>query len=133
MRLLDIKAIAVFLGIGVVYLALGIAVELGEDSPTCEVPVIVEVLNGCGIRGIAEDVAQRLRNRGFDVMFVGNADDFGFKETLVVDRSGARDKAFTVAAALGVSGVIRQVRSSFFVDVTVVVGGDMPRAGDGDV
>jgi calcineurin-like phosphoesterase len=132
-RVLVIKAIAVFLGIGAAYLALSIALRLRQDSPTCEVPVIVEVLNGCGIKGIAEDVAQRLRSRGFDVMFVGNADDFSFQETLVVDRSGDRDKAFTVADALGVTDVIHQVRSAFFVDVTVVVGGDLAETGEGDV
>ena len=91
----------------------------------CEVPVVVEVRNGCGVRGIAEEVREFLSDRGFDVMFVGNADDFSHDETLVVDRSGDRSKVLAVAAALGASGVIYQVSSAFFVDVTVVVGSDL--------
>lgn len=98
---------------------------LGGTYSTCESPVIVEVLNGCGVRGIAEEVAGGLRDEGFDVLFLGNAEDFEYSRTLVVDRCGDRSKALAVRAALGGGRVIHQVGEAFFVDVTVIVGSDL--------
>ena len=117
---------AAFGGVGLVAVYLGwTALSQLDDSPSlCEVPVVVEVLNGCGREGVAEKVGEYLREKGFDVMFVGNADDFEYTETLVVDRCGDRSRALEVARALQVDAVIRQVSSIFFVDATVVVGGD---------
>ena len=108
-----------------VYMALSVLAHFTHRGSVCEIPVVVEVLNGCGRPGIAEKVASHLRGCGFDVMFVGNADDFGFTETLVVDRTGDRDKAHAVAAALGWAPVVYQMSSAFFVDVTVVLADDV--------
>ena len=123
------KVVALLIGGLALYLALSALSQLDRADPTCEVPVVVEVLNGCGIRGIADKVAERLRSERFDVMFVGNADDFEYDETLVVDRSGDRNKASTIAKALGVSNIVLQVTSAFFVDVTVVVARDLAPEG----
>ncbi len=112
-------------GIGAIYMALSVVPHLTHRGPVCELPVVIEVLNGCGRPGVAEKVASHLRGCGFDVMYVGNADDFGFTETLVVDRTGDRDKAHAVAAALGRAPVVCQMSSAFFVDVTVVLGDDV--------
>ncbi len=125
MRILVFKVVLLLLCAGALYIAISTRLSREDDGPECEVPVIVEVLNGCGVSGVAEEVAACLRSEDFDVMFVGNADDFNYKETLVVDRSGACAKAITVARALAVDSVIQQVRGSFFVDVSVVVGSDM--------
>ena len=107
-----------------IYLGLGILTGFTHHGSVCEVQIAVEVLNGCGQPGIAQQVASHLRSRGFDVMYVGNADDFGFTETLVVDRTGDPDKASAVAVVLGKAPVVRQISSAFFVDVTVVLGAD---------
>ncbi len=112
-------------GIVAIYLALSVMAQFAHHGSVCELPVVVEVLNGCGQSGIAEKVASHLRGCGFDVMYVGNADDFGFTETLVVDRIGDRDKARAVAAALGRAPVVYQMSSAFFVEVTVVLGDDI--------
>lgn len=93
----------------------------------CEVMPVVEVLNGCGTGGIAGEVGGLLADQGFDVMFLGNADDFHYDETVVIDRSGDRSKAHAVATALGGSPVVYQVSSAFIADVTVIVGSDMAR------
>ena len=86
--------------------------------------VLVEVLNGCGARGIAGVVAEDLRIRGFDVVRIGNAGDFGYPVTVVVDRSGSEDKARQVAQAMGCSHIVRQEASDAFLDVTVILGND---------
>ncbi|MGD8628613.1 MAG: LytR C-terminal domain-containing protein [bacterium] len=125
MRIWVLKVVFLAILAGAIYLAMSTGFSREDPDPECEVPVIVEVLNGCGVSGVADKVAARLRREDFDVMFVGNADDFNYEETLIVDRSGACSKAITVARALGVKNVVQQVRESFFVDVSVVVGSDM--------
>ena len=99
--------------------------EMHISGRTCEVAPVIEVLNGCGTGGIAEKVGQFLADQGFDVMFLGNADDFSYHETVVVDRSGDLSKALAVAGVLDSRPVVRQVSSAFITDVTVVVGKDM--------
>ncbi|MFH1312848.1 MAG: LytR C-terminal domain-containing protein [Candidatus Eisenbacteria bacterium] len=118
---------ALLLGITMVavYFAWTTLSQTGSGGSVCEVPIVVEVLNGCGVGGTARGVGEILIDQGCDVMFVGNADDFDHRETLVVDRSGDRSKARAVASVLPGSGVIYQVGSAFFVDVTVVIGSDL--------
>ena len=120
-----VKALMLGLAIIVVYFAWTTLSQTVSQGSVCEVPIVVEVLNGCGVGGIAREIGEVLIDQGCDVMFVGNADDFDHRETLVVDRSGDRSKAHTVASVLPGSGVIYQVSSAFFVDVTVVVGSDL--------
>jgi hypothetical protein len=125
LRILVLKVVFLFILAGAIYIAVSTFLGREGPDPECEVPVIVEVLNGCGVSGIADRVAARLKDEDFDVMYVGNADDFNYGETLIVDRSGACCKAVTVARALDVDNVVQQVRESFFVDVSVIVGSDM--------
>ncbi|TNE68621.1 LytR family transcriptional regulator [bacterium] len=86
----------------------------------------VEVLNGCGVPGLATTFTNKLRENGFDVVESGNADTFDIKETLVVDRSGNLDNAKKVAKALGVSdkNVIQELASTYFLDATIIIGSD---------
>lgn len=91
----------------------------------CEVPVVIEVLNGCGYPGIAERVSEMLRGYGFDVMFIGNADDFDYVNTLVVDRSGDHSKALAIARVLDGASVIYQTSEATFVDATVIIGSSL--------
>jgi len=123
---------SVFLAVAIiaVLMALNVLFRFKRPDSVCELPVVVEVLNGCGRPGVAERASSHLRNRGFDIMYVGNADDFDFAETLVVDRTGDRDKAHAVADALGGAPVVYQVSSAFFVDVTVILGGDTYTSSD---
>jgi hypothetical protein len=96
-----------------------------ERAPSVnEAVIVVEVRNGCGVSGLGDRVADRLKSEGFDVIFVGNAEDFDFDETMVVDRSGEWTKAREVAGALGGLPVVQQVSAGTFVDATVVVGED---------
>ena len=89
-----------------------------------EAIIVVEVRNGCGLSGLGDRVASHLRNQGFDVIFVGNAEDFEFSETMVVDRSGEWTKALEVARALGGVPVVQQIAPGNFADASVVLGQD---------
>jgi hypothetical protein len=86
----------------------------------------IEVLNGCGISGIANAYTGVLRSNGFDVVETGNFDHFDLENTIVISRSGVVDNAMRVANALGVDpvNVIREESPDYFLDVTVVIGHD---------
>jgi len=106
------------------YLAYETASLLDVGGLSNESTVVVEVLNGCGRKGIGERATEILNDKGFDVMFVGNADDFGYEETLVVDRIGDPSKAVAIGEALGAGRVVCQTNTSSYVEVTVILGKD---------
>ena len=87
----------------------------------------VEVLNGCGVRGIGQQAMRFLRERGFDVVNIDNADHFEYRETVVLDRRGTdgpSEAARAVGNALGTQYVLLQRNDDRLVDVSVVIGKD---------
>lgn len=83
----------------------------------------VQVLNGSGEAGMGGRVASYLREGGFHVAEVGNADRFDYFETLVVVRRNPA-AARAVAHYLGDPPVVLQTWTSDLAEVTVVVGSD---------
>ncbi len=86
----------------------------------------VEVLNGCGVTGVADKFTDFLRKQHFDVVQEGNYRSFDVDNTLVIDRTGNLQVAEKVAEALGVKkkNVIQQVDKDYLLDVSVVIGRD---------
>jgi len=104
------------------------SVESGVDPSNFKIQV--EVLNGCGEKGIGQKVMKFLRNRGFDVVNIDNANHFEYNETIVLDRKGSNGPstdAFKVGVALGSPNVILQENTVRMVDVSVIVGKDYNR------
>lgn len=104
----------------------------GGSTPVLEhLAVKVEVLNGCGVPGIAGRYAELLRRKGFDVVNGNgeNAENFGFLESVVVDRAGEMEKARAVAQALGIRHCVQQIRPDPYriEEVTVIIGKDFDR------
>jgi hypothetical protein len=87
----------------------------------------VQVLNGSGEEGIGTRVASYLRDGGFHVVEVGNADRFDYFATMVVARTRDPGPARAVARYLGGPPVIRQAWTSDLAEVTVVLGSDRSR------
>ncbi|MCC5941524.1 MAG: LytR C-terminal domain-containing protein [Balneolaceae bacterium] len=86
----------------------------------------LEVLNGCGIPGIATRFTDSLREYGFDVVETGNFDHFNVEQSFVISRSGRMENARRVAKAIGIpeQNVIREESPDFFLDVTLIIGSD---------
>lgn len=86
----------------------------------------VEVLNGCGVSGVADKFTSILRKAGFDVVDLGNFDTFNVEHTMVIDHSGNLENAKRVAHALGINPehVIQEVSPDYYLDATVVIGSD---------
>jgi hypothetical protein len=104
-----------------------IAAERTTVDPVLVSNVIqLEVLNGCGVPGIATRFTDQLRGFGFDVVETGNYDHFNLSESIVISRSGQMENAIKVAKALGIpeDQVLREQSPDFYLDVTLVIGSD---------
>ncbi|HSM03368.1 MAG TPA: LytR C-terminal domain-containing protein [Longimicrobiales bacterium] len=86
--------------------------------------VRVEVLNGSGLEGLARVTTGYLRDRGFDVVEVGNWETFEEDSTFVLARTADLEVAERVAAALGGVRVLERPEPNLYVDVSVVLGKD---------
>lgn len=97
-----------------------------EQAQLISKVIQVEVLNGCGVPGIASRYTHILRKNGFDVVESGNFDNFDITHTFIIDHSGNLDNARHVARALGLSSkrVIEERSKDFYLDATVVIGSD---------
>lgn len=86
----------------------------------------IDIQNGCGVQGIAEQFTDFLHSKGFDVVEKGNFSTSDIKTSMVIDRAGNMKNAKRVAQALGISEkyVIQQMNSNYFLDATVVIGMD---------
>lgn len=86
--------------------------------------VQVEVLNGAGIDGLARETTDRLRARGFDVVFFGNAGSQARDSSVVLDRGRNPEGAARVARELGINRVEVAVDTTLYLDATVILGPD---------
>lgn len=86
----------------------------------------VEVLNGAGVSGLANDFTSTLRRNGFDVVQTGNFDNFDMQETLIISRTFNTSNAERVARALGIQekNILVEASEDFYLDATVVIGSD---------
>ena len=96
------------------------------EQPKAQKVIQLDVLNGSGARGVAAKFMNYLRGHGFDVVEMKNYKLSNSPRTLVVDRVGNRAAAQRIASSLGVSekNVIQQLNPDYFVDVSVIIGGD---------
>lgn len=99
---------------------------LATPEPFGAERVRVEVLNGAGRAGLAREATEHLRDRGFDVVYFGNAREFGVDSSIVLDRVGREEVARAVAKALGIATVRSTPDSTLHLDVTVILGQDWP-------
>ena len=86
----------------------------------------LEVLNGCGVPGLANDFTSALRKNGFDVVETGNFKNFDMQNTVVIARTFNTKNAKRVADALGIAEehVFIEASEDFYLDATVVIGSD---------
>jgi hypothetical protein len=84
------------------------------------VRIKVELLNATGVRGLARRVAPYLRDRGFDVVTIGDAP---VRDTsLVLDRSGHPEWAAWAARAMQGATIEARPDSVRYLDLTVLIG-----------
>ncbi len=104
-----------------------LAIDLYKANPILDIKV--EVLNGCGEKGIAAKIADFLRTEHIDVVRSENADNFDYERTTLIHRSDNLSNLKTMAKALNFDindedRVIIQPSSTSDVDLTLILGKD---------
>lgn len=89
--------------------------------------VRVQILNGSGETGVGGRLASYLREGGFQVVDVRNADRSDYFASVVVARRSDLSTAREVAHYLGGPPLIRQAWDSDLADVSVIIGSDRSR------
>ncbi len=90
----------------------------------------VEVLNGCGIKGIAAKASDFLRLQQVDVIRSDNADKYDYPNTTIIGRNENFESLKIVAESLGLSvenktNIKHDPDETLGVDVTVILGKDI--------
>lgn len=106
--------------------------EINKDKQEIAAEIIqLNVLNGCGVSGVADRFTDYLRAHEFDVVELGNYTingkvNYNVDETFVIDRIGNKANAAKVAKMLGIENakVIQQINDDYFLDVSLVIGKD---------
>lgn len=124
--------IVVLLGCVLIY-TYSFAKKIGFAETTSEssgppLLVRVQVLNGCGLSGVANRLSDELRTAGnvhfeFDVVEQGNFATFDVEETLVLDRGASPEAALEIASMYGLprDRVVRQALNDNILDIEVSV------------
>ena len=109
-----------------------VARQMRFEGPDEEDSATVEVLNGCGIAGVAGRVADKLTRAGFQVTKQGNAPDFNYDHCCVITRQGRSAGVKRIASLLNCSDIRTEPKdaqgSDQLPDITVIVGRDCPRS-----
>ena len=86
----------------------------------------VEVLNGCGISGVADKLTDYLRINRIDVVNLGNYRSFEIENSIIISRNNKIINAEKVAALVGLdeNSIIQQTNSDYMLDVTFILGKD---------
>ena len=110
------------------------AVRPSEDT-TADLPIpgeeqgiLVEVLNGTQVDGLARSITRRLRTAGIDVVYFGSDDNNQRDTTILLVRRGDSTVAGSVLDILGIGTVRVQLDSLRLLDVTVLLGRDLASA-----
>ena len=95
-----------------------------EQKPVMDIEV--EILNGCGVSGLASKVSDLLRDNNVDVVRSENADNFNYTQTMLILRNENLEDLNYVAKSLGLNPaedprVIHQPDESLSVDLTLIL------------
>ena len=131
---ISLNIIIVLLAVIILYMSFSIFSKIDEkrqldlqNQRNAKSSIIqVEVLNGCGVSGVADQFTNYLRQHHFDVVQMGNYISFDVEKSIVIDRTGNMANAFKVADTLGVGrkNVIQQKNNNYFLDVSFIIGKD---------
>ncbi|MBC8174163.1 MAG: LytR C-terminal domain-containing protein [Candidatus Marinimicrobia bacterium] len=98
-----------------------------EESPFSSIEV--EVLNGCGVKNLAQHFTDYLRTRHIDVVNTENANHFNYPRTHIIQRSQFFEGSYRVAELLNIpksdtTRILLKPNLSLDHDVTLVIGQD---------
>jgi len=91
--------------------------------------IVIEVLNGTDVPGLAQKFTNFLRQNGYDVISTGNADYSGYEKTMLITRTADVTKLREVNGTLLLDSdqLFQKIDSTLQVDLTLIVGKDYQR------
>jgi hypothetical protein len=104
------------------------APESSLPIPGEDITIVVEVLNGTRVDGLARAVTGQLRRAGIDVVYFGSAAESNLDSTVILVRRGDSLAAMPVRDVLGGGRIVVEPDSSLLLDLTVILGGDLASA-----
>jgi len=86
----------------------------------------VEVLNGCGVTGVADRLTEYLREKKVDVVNLGNYRSFEIENSIIISRNEKMKRAEQIALLVGLdeNNIIQQTNPDYLLDVTFILGKD---------
>ena len=105
-----------------------LAIDVYQKNPIQNIKV--EVLNGCGLKGIAARTADFLRANHVDVVRSDNADHHDYPNTVIISRNENVESLKAVSKSFGLTldnktHIMTDPDESLGVDVTVILGKDI--------
>jgi LCP family protein required for cell wall assembly len=100
------------------------------NAPPADIPAIppsnirLRVLNGSGAEGQAGEVAKGLREVGFNVAGLGQADSFRYTDSVIAYAPGQLDKARVVQSKIQGGTKLQEDSTLRSIDVVVISGGN---------
>jgi hypothetical protein len=104
-----------------------LAVAIYEQKPILDIEV--EILNGCGVPGLAGKISDYLRSQQMDVVRSENADHYNYDQTILILRNENSDGLKKIAKSFGID-IDDETRIKHIpddqlnVDITVIIGSD---------
>ena len=85
----------------------------------------IEVLNGCGESGVANLFTKFLRSKGYDVIEIKNADNFQYKETIILfHNEDVHEKAKVLSEILNINQDNIKFNENSVWDLSLIIGND---------
>ena len=85
----------------------------------------IEVLNGCGETGVANLFTKFLRSEGYDVIEIKNADNFKYKETIILfHNKEIQEKAKVLSEILDINQDNIKFNKNSVWDLSLIIGSD---------
>lgn len=98
-------------------------VEVSNEKKSTKSEISIEVLNGTSRNGLANSVAEKLKEEGYNVTKIGNYKTTSNIKTSIINRTST-DYAKEVKSFLGKGTVKNELQDDAKVDVTVILGSD---------
>tara|TARA_S200000501_G_C20862652_1_gene760572 strand:+ start:1780 stop:2328 length:549 start_codon:yes stop_codon:yes gene_type:complete len=88
--------------------------------------ISIQILNGCGAKGLAEDYSVFLIKEGHNVIEKENASNHDFKKTEIIIRNSNRLAAYNIAELIGISekNISADPNPNLQCDLTLIIGKD---------
>ena len=99
-----------------------------DDIDERYLPAIrIVVHNGCGFRGVANNVRQSLFGKNIEVVAVGNTRQFIYDETIIVVKHDSEMELRRLKRMTGIENVIYAVNENYYVPFIIIAGRDYQR------